>query len=188
MTDSRTVSVTTASAPPDAIDPIVTDVSDRRRFEIGVDGAVVGFAEYRRRPGVILFTHTEIDAARNGEGLGTKLVRGALDSARAEGLAVLPYCPFVRDFIKRHPEYLNLVPEQRREQFALTAAEVPSRSQFRHPVTVPPIPSKTVEQARGITMADSKQGNYDPKKGGKFAPTTKAKPPPPPRPGGNKNK
>ena len=146
MTDSRTVSVTTASAPPDAIDPIVTDVSDRRRFEIEVDGAVAGFAEYRRRPGVILFTHTEIDAARNGEGLGTKLVRAALDSARAEGLAVLPYCPFVRDFIKRHPEYLNLVPEQRREQFALTAAEVPSRSQFRHPVTVPPIPSKTTSE------------------------------------------
>jgi uncharacterized protein len=124
MTVSQSDSVTTASA----IDPTVTDVSDRRRFEIEVDGAVVGFAEYRRRPGVISFIHTEIDAARNGEGLGTKLVRAALDSARAEGSAVLPYCPFVRDFIKRHPEYLNLVPEQRREQFALTESAASSAS------------------------------------------------------------
>jgi hypothetical protein len=53
---------------------------------------------------------------------------------------------------------------------------------------VPPIPWTVVELVRGITMADAKQGTYDPKKGGKFAPTTKAKPPPPPRPGHNKDK
>jgi predicted GNAT family acetyltransferase len=68
--------VTTASSTrSDATTPTVTDVADRRRFEITVDAAVVGFAEYRRRPGVISFIHTEIDAARNGEGLGTMLVK-----------------------------------------------------------------------------------------------------------------
>jgi predicted GNAT family acetyltransferase len=99
--------------------PTVTDVSDRRRFEIAVGGAVLGFAEYRRRPGVISFTHTEIDPARTGEGLGTLLVKAALDTARAEGLTVLPYCPFVQGFIDRHREYLDLVPVERRPKFAL---------------------------------------------------------------------
>ena len=110
---------TTLRAQSDAMVPTVTEVSDRRRFEIEVDGAVLGFAEYRRRPGVITFIHTEIDPAHEGEGLGTLLVKAALDTARAEGLAVLPYCPFVRGFIDRHREYLDLVPVKRRATFAL---------------------------------------------------------------------
>ena len=110
---------TTLRAQSDAMAPTVTDVSDRRRFEIEVDGAVLGFAEYRRRPGVITFIHTEIDPAHEGEGLGTLLVKAALDTARAEGLAVLPYCPFVRGFIDRHREYLDLVPVERRANFTL---------------------------------------------------------------------
>jgi uncharacterized protein len=103
----------------DAAAPTVTDVSDRRRFEIAIDGAVLGFVEYRRRPGIISFLHTEINPARNGEGLGTLLVKAALDTARAEGLAVLPYCPFVQGFINRHRDYLDLVPAERRAKFAL---------------------------------------------------------------------
>ena len=110
---------TTLRAQSDAMAPTVADVSDRRRFEIEVDGAVLGFAEYRRRPGVITFLHTEIDPAHKGEGLGTLLVKTALDTARAEGLAVLPYCPFFRGFIDRHREYLDLVPVERRAKFAL---------------------------------------------------------------------
>ena len=113
---------TTLRAQSDAMAPTVTDISDRRRFEIEVDGAVLGFAEYRRRPGVISFTHTEIDPAHEGEGLGTLLVKAALDTARAEGLAVLPYCPFVRGFIDRHREYLDLVPVERRAKFGLDDA------------------------------------------------------------------
>ncbi|WP_207514358.1 GNAT family N-acetyltransferase [Mycolicibacterium celeriflavum] len=109
----------TLRAEPDAMAPTVTDVSDRRRFEIAVGGAILGFAEYRRRPGVISLVHTEIDPAHQGESLGTLLVKTALDTARAEGLAVQPYCPFVRDFIDRHREYLDLVPVERRAKFAL---------------------------------------------------------------------
>jgi uncharacterized protein len=110
---------TAMSAQSDAMEPTVTDVSDRKRFEIEVAGAVLGFTEYRRRPDVITFLHTEIDPAHEGEGLGTLLVKAALDTARAEGLAVLPYCPFVRGFIDRHREYLDLVPVERRAKFAL---------------------------------------------------------------------
>ena len=99
--------------------PTVTDVPERGRFEIAVDGVAAGFAEYRRRPGVILFLHTEIDPAHEGAGLGTALVRAALESARAQGLAVLPVCPFVRSFVGRHREYLDLVPVERRAQFGL---------------------------------------------------------------------
>jgi len=99
--------------------PTITDVSSRRRFEIEVDGATAGFVDYRRRPGVISLIHTEIDPSHEGEGLGTLLVRAVLDRARAERLAVLPYCPFIRHFIDRHPEYLELVPAERRAMFAL---------------------------------------------------------------------
>ncbi len=115
--------VTTAlTSKSDTMAPTVTDVTDRRRFEIAVGGAIVGFADYRRRPSVISLIHTEIDPARKGEGLGTLLVKAALDTARAEGLAVLPYCPFVQSFIDRHREYLDLVPVERRAKFGLDDA------------------------------------------------------------------
>ena len=81
----------------------VTDAPDRSRFEIELDGALVGFAQYRRRPGVIAFIHTEIDRGHDGEGLGGTLVRAALDAARAEGAEVLPFCPFVQGYIDRPP-------------------------------------------------------------------------------------
>lgn len=97
----------------------VTDVPGRTRFEIALDGAVVGFAQYHRRPGTIAFIHTEIDPGHEGEGLGGTLVRAALDAARAEGAGVLPFCPFVRGFIDGHREYADLVPEARRAEFGL---------------------------------------------------------------------
>ncbi len=99
--------------------PTVTDVPDRDRFEIAIDGATAGFVQYHRSPGTIAFIHTEIDPSHEGEGLGGVLVRAVLDGARAEGLAVLPFCPFVRGFIERHDEYLDLVPVTRRAQFGL---------------------------------------------------------------------
>lgn len=102
------------------VTPTITDVPAQKRFEISVGADVAGFVEYRRRPGVISLLHTEIDPSREGGGLGSLLVKAALDSARAEGLAVQPYCPFVRHFIDRHPEYLDLVPVERRQEFGLT--------------------------------------------------------------------
>lgn len=99
--------------------PAVVDAADRNRFEIVVDGRLAGFAEYRRRPGRIAFTHTEIDPAFAGRGLGGQLVSAALSEARRDGLDVLPFCPFVRRWIEEHPRELDLVPAERRRQFGL---------------------------------------------------------------------
>ena len=105
----------------DAMASTVTDVPGRSRYEIAVDGTVLGSTTYRRRPGLIFLLHTEIDAAHAGEGLGSLLVKAVLDTARTEGLAVLPFCPFFRSFIDRHREYLDLVPVERRAKFGLDA-------------------------------------------------------------------
>ena len=99
----------------------VVDEPERSRFEIRVDGDVAGFTEYRRRPGLIAFIHTLTDPRFEGQGLASDLVRTALSEARAEGLSVLPFCPFVRGYIGRHTEYLDLVPEDMRARFDLPA-------------------------------------------------------------------
>jgi uncharacterized protein len=100
---------------------LVVDVPERSRFEIRVDGEVAGFAEYRRRPGVIAFTHTLIDPRFEGQGLASQLVRTALSEARSEGISVLPFCPFVRSYLAGHTESLDLVPEDMRARFELPA-------------------------------------------------------------------
>ena len=103
-------------------DPQVADNPGLSRYEVTVDGAVAGFAEYRRTEGTVAFTHTVIDPSFEGRGLGSVLARGALDATRKAGRAVLPFCPFIRGYIQRHPAYLDLVPPARRAQFALAPA------------------------------------------------------------------
>lgn len=97
----------------------VTDNAAAHRFEIDVDGEVAGYAEYHRRGTAISFTHTAVEPRYEGQGVGSALVRGALDAARAEGAAVLPFCPFVRAWIGKHPDYVDLVPADRRAEFGL---------------------------------------------------------------------
>jgi hypothetical protein len=101
----------------------VHDVPERDRFEVEVGGALVGFVQYRRRPGMIAFVHTEIDPGHEGEGLGGILVSAALDEVRREGAQVLPLCPFVRSYIEHHPEHLDLVPRERRAAFGLPVGD-----------------------------------------------------------------
>ena len=91
------------------MEPSVTDNPDRHRFEIVVDGAVAGFAAYRTRENAIVFTHTEIDPAYEGQGLGSRLARGALDTVRERGVRVYAQCPFIAGYIDKHPEYQNLL-------------------------------------------------------------------------------
>ena len=98
---------------------MIIDNPDQHRYEIRVDGELAGFVQYRRRPGLIAFIHTEIDHRFEGQGLGSQLIAAALDVARSEGLSVLPFCPFVNGFISRHPEYVSLVPEDFRSEFGL---------------------------------------------------------------------
>ncbi len=82
----------------------------KHRFEIIADGELAGFAHYDLSNGVADFDHTEVQPRFNGRGLGTTLVRGALDQVRAAGQwKVRASCPFVRVFVKRHPEYGDLV-------------------------------------------------------------------------------
>ena len=101
------------------MDPHVADNPDASRYEITLDGEVAGFAQYGVRPGLIAFVHTEIADGHEGEGLGSKLIRAALDDARSRGLHVLPFCPFVNGYIERHPEYADLVPAEHRERFGV---------------------------------------------------------------------
>lgn len=97
----------------------VADAPERERYELSIDGDVVGYTAYRARPGLIAFVHTEVDERLQGRGLADRLIRLALEDARARGLAVLPFCPFVKSFIERHREFEELVPEAYREQFSL---------------------------------------------------------------------
>jgi len=101
------------------MDVEVTDNPDKARYEIVADGELAGFVQYHLRGDEIAFTHTETDDRFRGHGLASQLVRAALDAARARQLAVLPYCPFVRGWLDDHPEYADLVPAGRREQFGL---------------------------------------------------------------------
>ena len=100
----------------------VVDRPEKHRFEVLADGEVAGYADYQLSPGRILFTHTEIDEAYEGKGLGSVLVRHVLDDARERGLAVLPMCPFVRGWIGKHGDYLDLVPAEARQKYSLPAA------------------------------------------------------------------
>lgn len=97
----------------------ITDSAAEERYEIRVDDELAGFLQYRLRTGLIELVHTEIDEEFEGRGLGSRLISFALDDARDRGLAVLPFCPFVNDYIRRHRQYVALVPEGRHRDFEL---------------------------------------------------------------------
>ncbi|MGK4584896.1 GNAT family N-acetyltransferase [Kitasatospora sp. HPMI-4] len=101
------------------MEQLTTDNAEKSRFEIHDNGELAGFAEYHRSDNEIAFIHTEIDPRFEGRGLGSRLARTALDTAREQGLAVLPYCPFIRGWITKHPEYADLVPASHRARFGL---------------------------------------------------------------------
>ncbi len=77
------------------------------RFELVVDGHLA-VADYRIDAGRMIFTHTEVPVALRGGGIAGRLVRFALETARKEGLKVVPQCSYVDRFLLRHPEYLDL--------------------------------------------------------------------------------
>jgi predicted GNAT family acetyltransferase len=80
----------------------------RGRYEFDVDGATA-IAVYRAAPGVLTVTHTEVPAALRGQGIGSRMVRAVLTDVRAQGLKVVARCPFVADYIARHPEFADLL-------------------------------------------------------------------------------
>jgi predicted GNAT family acetyltransferase len=97
----------------------IADDPERDRYELRLGGEPAGRLFYRRRPGLLALNHTEVDDRFAGQGLGSRLITFALDDAREQGLAVLPFCPFVNAYIQRHREYVDLVPEAYRRQFDL---------------------------------------------------------------------
>lgn len=88
----------------------IVHVPENSRYEIRLDGKTVGFTEAKERDdGVVLFSHTVVDDAYEGEGLASKLVAGALDDVRAHGRRIEVTCEYVLGFLTRHEEYLDLL-------------------------------------------------------------------------------
>lgn len=86
----------------------VRDNAAEGQYELAVDGKSAVLA-YMRDGGTIRLTHTEVPPELEGKGIGSRIVKHALDKARADGEKVAPWCAFVRAYIERHPEYQDLV-------------------------------------------------------------------------------
>jgi uncharacterized protein len=82
-----------------------------RRFEADL-GDGLALAEYRKDGNTYIFTHTEVPPHHEGQGIAGRVVRVALDTVRAEGATLVPSCPYVKSYIKRHPEYAPLVRQE----------------------------------------------------------------------------
>jgi predicted GNAT family acetyltransferase len=87
----------------------IADDAEAQRYVARVDGQEAGFLEYLRERDVIVLVHTETLPAFEGKGVGSALARRALDAARDARVTVIPQCPFVREYIRRHPEYQDTV-------------------------------------------------------------------------------
>jgi predicted GNAT family acetyltransferase len=87
----------------------LTDEPDRQRYVARLDTRVAGLIAYVLDASVITLVHTEVRPAYEGQGVAGRLARFVLDDARTRGLRVVPTCPFVADWIRRHPDYADLV-------------------------------------------------------------------------------
>jgi uncharacterized protein len=90
------------------IDIEIKDNPARRRIEAHVDGRI-SFIDYRLLDDQIIYYHTEVPIELGGRGVGGKMARFAFELARSRGLKVVPRCSFVAGYLRRHPEYQDLV-------------------------------------------------------------------------------
>lgn len=105
---------------PAASGPEVTRNDEQGRYEIREGEDLLGFAEFKPiGGGAVLLPHTEVFEGREGEGLGSRLARFALDDIRAQGKQVVPMCPFIARYIADHREYVELIHPQQRGVFGL---------------------------------------------------------------------
>jgi predicted GNAT family acetyltransferase len=86
----------------------VRDNKTLHRFELDVEGRTA-FANYRETPQAVIITHTETPPTLRGRGIASELVKGALETIRADGHKVIAGCGFVVDYLDKHPEYADLV-------------------------------------------------------------------------------
>jgi predicted GNAT family acetyltransferase len=93
----------------------VQDNPQEHRYEVTLEGNTA-FIEYRRSGHSIILIHTDVPPAFEGRGIASQLAKAALDNARAAHLQVIPLCPFVATYIKRHKEYQDLVAEEFRSR------------------------------------------------------------------------
>jgi predicted GNAT family acetyltransferase len=101
--------------------PVVSirDNPERHRFEADLGEGSMAIAEYTLAAGKIIFTHTEVPPAHEGQGIGSALIRFALASARKRGLQVVPICPFFAAYIKKHSEEQDLLDAESRKRLGL---------------------------------------------------------------------
>ena len=86
----------------------VINNKDHHRYELAMDG-YLATEHYKLDGDVITFEHTDVPKELGGKGVGSRLVQGALDHVRADGLKLIPQCPFVKAWIEKHPDYADLV-------------------------------------------------------------------------------
>lgn len=93
----------------------LSDNPDAHRFELHVGGELAAYAEYSLVKTGMLFSHTEVLPAFEGRGIGTAIARYGMDEVRRRSLLAIPVCPFIASFLRKNPEYQDLVsPESRR--------------------------------------------------------------------------
>lgn len=93
----------------------VTDMPERERFEARDEaGEIAGVVTYQLSGNIMVYTHTEVDAEYEGRGVGSTLARVVMDDARSKGRTVVPLCPFLADWLEKHPEYNDIVARSRR--------------------------------------------------------------------------
>ncbi|HEY9457111.1 MAG TPA: GNAT family N-acetyltransferase [Gaiella sp.] len=90
-------------------DVTVRDNPAELRYEARRGDIWLGQIRYRTERGLVVLVHTDVASSAEGGGVGSALVAGALDDIRSRGLRVVPVCPFVAAYIRRHPEYADLV-------------------------------------------------------------------------------
>jgi predicted GNAT family acetyltransferase len=94
-------------------DVVTSHNPEASRYEAHIDGELAGFAEYELTDKLVIFTHTKVEDAYEGHGVGGALARFALDDVRASGTRkVLPLCPFIKGWIEKHPDYQDLLSDR----------------------------------------------------------------------------
>jgi len=105
------------------MDTTVLDIPEQHRYVIQSGGEQIGLMEYQRDGDTLALLHAETDPAHSGQGIAGQLTREVLDEARARGLSVIPLCPYVAAWMRKHPDYADLVPESQRAQFGLATRD-----------------------------------------------------------------